>query len=272
MESIETYYMEVRRAECRPLTRDEEQEMFDRYVQGDQEAGLRILRANLRFVIDVCRSYTERRELLEELICEGNIGLIKALECFDHTKGYKFISYAVWWVKQSIRQYLKRDGVVRYPTNIKAASRAHVKAQRDIEQALQRPVRPEDLMDHLGLSLDNLQYVLNSQARAMHPDGLESVDKGWDNIDSLSEEPRVEADMIEQERDHQVRDICKRILSQREYYVIERLFGFGGLDRMTLEKIGKPLGLTRERVRQIREDAYLKLKQRLSPKMLILGD
>ena len=255
-----TYYYEDIRTKSKVITREEEIELFKRYNQGDEAAGQKLIEANLRFVISIANQYTNSGLPLADLISEGNIGLMKALEMFDHTKGYKFISYAVWWIRQHIMTYVKEDHVVRRPINIHDAASRTARAQQEISQRLERDATPQDVAEHLDMDIDKVVHALTCHHDAIHPDGSDAL-----HIENLVEqEPASRIDQIveDDQRNRIIKEIIKEVLTEREQYVVMKSFGFDGSNGMTLDKIGRSLGLTRERIRQIREVALLKLRTR----------
>lgn len=267
--SAPTAYYEDIKDLSNVLSREEERALFLRYEQGDEAAGKKIVEANLRFVISVANQYTGSGLPLADLISEGNIGLMVALGHFDIHKGHKFISYAVWWIKQRIKAYIKEDHVVRRPGNIHDAAAATQKAQHTIAQRLDREATAEDLAEHLSIDPDKVVHALTCNHAAIRPegDGLREIERMTGHVEEALAVKQIE----DQERDDILRETIETVLTDREQYVIMRSFGFDGSNGMTLDKIGRSMGLTRERIRQIREMALLKLKTRPAVKRLKLS-
>ena len=253
-------YFEDIKSVSNPITREEEQELFQRYRDGDEEAGEQIILANLRFVISVAQQYSSSMAPLEDLISEGNMGLLTALDHFDHTKGNKFISYAVWWIKQRIRAYLKEDHIVRRPGNIHDAKTRTFKAQHELGQMLDREATLDDIAEYLDVDTEKVAHTMPSQWAMVYTD--DHNDKTI--VPTTTNNYATEADISveEEERKKIIREMINSSLSEREQYVLIRSFGLDGGPGMTLDKIGKSLGLTRERIRQIREVALMKLKSK----------
>ena len=239
--SLDKYLQEIGREEL--VSPEEEVELAQRIRNGDQRALEKLTRANLRFVVSVAKQYQNQGLSLPDLINEGNLGLIKAAEKFDETRGFKFISYAVWWIRQSILQALaEQSRIVRLPLNQVGSLNKINKALSKFEQENERQPSSEELSEMIDVPKDKISDTLRVSGR--------HVDRGLVN-ESLNTE-------IER---------ALSTLSSREREIIKSFFGIG-CQEMTLEEIGERFGLTRERVRQIKEKAIRRLKSPSRSKLL----
>lgn len=257
--SLDTYLQEIGREEL--LTVTEEVELAQRIRNGDHEALERLTRANLRFVVSVAKQYQNQGLSLPDLINEGNLGLIRAAKKFDETRGFKFISYAVWWIRQSILQALaEQSRIVRLPLNQVGSLNKITKELSKFEQENERRPSPEELADRLGMPVDKVSDTLKVSGRHISVDAPFS--EGEDNslLDVLTNDDGVTADqMLNQESLSKEIDRALKQLYEREREIIKMFFGIG-YPEMTLEEIGEKFNLTRERVRQIKEKAIKRLK------------
>jgi len=248
------------------LTPDEEVDLARRIKQGDQEALHRLTRANLRFVVSVAKKYQGQGLSLADLINEGNYGLIKAAQRFDETRGFKFISYAVWWIRQAILQALaEQSRVVRLPLNrIGTISKLQKQSAR-LAQEHERAATIEELAEELGLNVREVSEVIQHMDRPLSMDAPFSEEEGNSLLDVLiNDETDAPDDSL---LDESVKIDIERALSllhPREAEVVRLSFGIGREHPLTLEEIGEHFGLTRERVRQIRETSLRKLRQKRS--------
>jgi RNA polymerase primary sigma factor len=260
-QSIEKYLQEIGKVEL--LTPDEEVELAKRIKQGDQEALEKLTRANLRFVVSVAKQYQNNSLSLNDLINEGNLGLVKAAQRFDETRGFKFISYAVWWIRQSIIQALaEQSRLVRLPLN-KVGSLSKInKAFSELEQKYEREPSPDELSQLLDISPEDIESTMQVSSRHVSVDAPFSDGESGSLMDVLENK---QADSADEYMDFQdsLRIECERTLAtltERERDVIKLFFGIGVPHAMTLQDIGEHLGLTRERVRQIKDKAINKLR------------
>ena len=260
-QSIEKYLQEIGKVEL--LTPDEEVELAKRIKQGDQEALEKLTRANLRFVVSVAKQYQNNSLSLNDLINEGNLGLVKAAQRFDETRGFKFISYAVWWIRQSIIQALaEQSRLVRLPIN-KVGSLSKInKAFSELEQKYEREPSPDELSQLLDISPEDIESTMQVSSRHVSVDAPFSDGESGSLMDVLENK---QADSADEYMDFQdsLRIECERTLAtltDRERDVIKLFFGIGVPHAMTLQDIGEHLGLTRERVRQIKDKAINKLR------------
>jgi len=261
--SLEKYLQEIGRVDL--ITAEEEVELAKRIKEGDQRALEKLTKANLRFVVSVSKQYQNQGLTLPDLINEGNLGLIKAAQRFDETRGFKFISYAVWWIRQSILQALaEQSRIVRLPLNkIGNISRIN-KAFATLEQKFERPPTISELADMLDMTLSDVKQTIRNTGRHVSMDApLSDDDTGSGDMyslmaddDVMSPDEKVMDDSLKTEIDR-----CLHLLSERERDVIHLYFGLKGHEACTLEEIGKRFDLTRERVRQIKEKGLRKLKQ-----------
>ena len=257
--SLDKYLQEIGKEEL--ISVEEEVELAQRIKKGDRIALEKLTKANLRFVVSVAKQYQNQGLSLPDLINEGNLGLIKAAEKFDETRGFKFISYAVWWIRQSILQALaEQSRIVRLPLNQVGSLNKINKAFSKFEQENERKPSAEEVADSLELSKDKIEDTLRVSGRHISVDApfvdgednslldvLENKDSPIADNNLLSESLRKEVD----------RALCT--LTERERDIIKLFFGIG-IPEMTLEEIGDRFGLTRERVRQIKEKAIRRLR------------
>jgi RNA polymerase primary sigma factor len=260
-QSLEKYLQEIGKVEL--ITPEEEVKLATLIKQGDQRALDRLTKANLRFVVSVAKQYQNQGLSLPDLINEGNLGLIKAAQRFDETRGFKFISYAVWWIRQSILQALaEQSRIVRLPLNKVGLTNRIQKAYSQLEQEFEREPSAEELAEVLQMDLEEVSATLNISARHVSMDT--PLAEGEENtlLDVL-ENPN--ADKTDGELDHKESlkteiDRSLKTLTERQKEVICYFFGIGVDHPMSLEDIGEKFNLTRERVRQIKDKAITKLR------------
>jgi len=247
------------------LTPEEEVKLAQRIREGGQDAPDEMTRANLRFVVSVAKQYQNQGLSLSDLINEGNVGLIKAAKRFDETKGFKFISYAVWWIRQSILQAIVENSrIVRMPLNKVGSYNKVNEAYISFVQEFEREPSDEELADLLGMSEKEVQTMLRSGSRHVSLDaplaGAEEGDATMLDVmvPTDADEPDLEL-MAESLRDEVAQGL--NILSPREMEVIASYYGLNGYKPLTLEEIAELYGLTRERVRQIKERAIRRLRK-----------
>ena len=260
-QSLEKYLQEIGKVEL--ITPEEEVRLATLIKQGDQRALDRLTKANLRFVVSVAKQYQNQGLSLPDLINEGNLGLIKAAQRFDETKGFKFISYAVWWIRQSILQAIAEQArIVRLPLNkVGLTNRIH-KAFSQLEQEFEREPSPEELADLLGMDLDEVESSLGINARHLSMDtplseGEEST--LYDVLENHNAE-KADGELVYKESLKTEIDRSLQTLTERQKDVICYFFGIGVDHPLSLEDIGERFNLTRERVRQIKDKAILKLR------------
>jgi RNA polymerase primary sigma factor len=246
------------------LTPDEEVELARRIKQGDQEALHRLTRANLRFVVSVAKKYQGQGLSLADLINEGNYGLIKAAQRFDETRGFKFISYAVWWIRQAILQALaEQSRVVRLPLNRIGTISKIRKTSAKLAQEHERAPNIEELARELDIDVEKVREAMQHTGRHLSMDAPFNEDDDNSLLDVLPDDEDTSPD--ETLLDESVKIDIERALSllhPREAEITRLYFGIGREHPLTLEEIGQRFGLTRERVRQIKEKALRKLRQK----------
>ncbi|RIH64910.1 RNA polymerase sigma factor RpoD/SigA [Mariniphaga sediminis] len=265
--SLDKYLQEIGKEEL--ITVEEEVELAQRIKKGDQAALEKLTRANLRFVVSVAKQYQNQGLSLPDLINEGNLGLIKAAEKFDETRGFKFISYAVWWIRQSILQALaEQSRIVRLPLNQVGSLNKINKAYSKFEQEHERKPSPEELADSLELPADKVADTLRVSGRHVSVDApfVDGEDNSLLDVLVNNDSPNADRTLIQESL---AREIHRALatLTEREADIIRLFFGIG-CQEMTLEEIGERFGLTRERVRQIKEKAIRRLRHTSRSKLL----
>ncbi|MBD3637476.1 MAG: sigma-70 family RNA polymerase sigma factor [Crocinitomicaceae bacterium] len=268
--SLDKYLQEIGKVDL--ITAEEEVELAKKIKQGDMKALDRLTKANLRFVVSVSKQYQNQGLSLPDLINEGNLGLIKAAQRFDETRGFKFISYAVWWIRQSILQALAEQArIVRLPLNKIGIINKVNKAFAELEQELGRTPTIDELAEILEVSEQDVKYSISNSGRHVSMDApLKEGDEGSSSMYDVLQNPESnnpEKDLIAES----LRSEIERSLStlkMREADVIRLYFGLGDQPPMTLAEIGIRFDLTRERVRQIKEKGIRKLKNTSRSKML----
>ncbi len=266
--SLDIYMREIRRKDL--ITPEKEVELAIRIKDGERGALDELVQANLRFVVSVARQYRGRGLSLADLINEGNVGLIKAAERFDETRGFRFISYAIWWIRQSILQALnEQTRVVRIPINRAGKASKIERTARALEQELERPPLPEEIADALEMTVDEVLDARRYGLRAVSLDAPSHEEGDASLLSVLSDDNASPPDAQVVEHDLS-RDLGAAIgtLDAREQKIVRDYFGLDTGEGVTLESIGKELGLTRERVRQLKERAIRKMLQRSDPEKL----
>lgn len=259
--SLDKYLQEIGREEL--ITAEEEVILAKKIKDGDQQALEKLTRANLRFVVSVAKQYQNQGLSLPDLINEGNLGLIKAARRFDETRGFKFISYAVWWIRQSILQALaEQSRIVRLPLNKIGAINKINKTISKLEQDLEREPCYEELSEVLDMLPEDIIDTMRNNSRHMSMDApLTANDDGGSMYDLMKNEASQNPDRQLMGESLQL-EICRALstLTERESDVVMLFFGLNGKHAHSLEEIGEKFGLTRERVRQIKEKAVRRLK------------
>lgn len=271
--SLDKYLQEIGKEEL--ITVEEEVELAQRIKKGDQAALEKLTRANLRFVVSVAKQYQNQGLSLPDLINEGNLGLIKAAEKFDETRGFKFISYAVWWIRQSILQALaEQSRIVRLPLNQVGSLNKINKAFSKFEQEHERKPSPEELAESLDLPADKVADTLRVSGRHVSVDApfVDGEDNSLLDVLVNNDSPSADRVLIMESLAKEIHRALAT-LTERESDIISLFFGIG-CQEMTLEEIGERFGLTRERVRQIKEKAIRRLRHTSRSKLLktYLGD
>lgn len=265
--SLDKYLQEIGKEEL--ITVEEEVELAQRIRKGDQRALEKLTRANLRFVVSVAKQYQNQGLSLPDLINEGNLGLIKAAEKFDETRGFKFISYAVWWIRQSILQALaEQSRIVRLPLNQVGSLNKINKAFSRFEQEHERRPSPEELAESLDLPAEKVADTLRVSGRHISVDApfVEGEDNSLLDVLVNDDSPIADRTLINESLSTEV-ERALSTLTERERDIIKLFFGIN-TQEMTLEEIGEKFGLTRERVRQIKEKAIRRLRHSSRSKLL----
>lgn len=266
--SLEKYFQEISKIDL--ITADEEVELARRIREGDQKALDKLVSANLRFVVSAAKQYQNRGLRLTDLINEGNLGLVKAAKRFDETRGFKFISYAVWWIRQSILQALsKKSRVIRLPQNKIATNSKIYKVYSTLEQANQRPPSPSEIASELDISVSKVKSSIKSSAKhvsldAPFKDGESST---LYNVLESKKLNSPDKEMIDESLETDIDEALRRI-PERQGDVLRLFFGLGNQPPMSLIEIGEVFDVTRERVRQIKDKGLRALRRKSNTEML----
>ncbi|MBO5956198.1 MAG: sigma-70 family RNA polymerase sigma factor [Bacteroidales bacterium] len=266
--SLDKYLQEIGKVEL--ITADEEVELAQRIRQGDKIALEKLTKANLRFVVSVSKQYQNQGLSLPDLINEGNLGLIKAAQRFDETRGFKFISYAVWWIRQSILQALaEQSRIVRLPLNKIGSINKINKTYAKLEQEFEREPNAEEIAEALDITEAEVKESMKNAGRHVSMDAPLVQDEDNNMYDVLKSDEVItpETELLYESLRKEI-DRAIGTLTQREADVVRLYFGLNGSHPMTLEEIGEKFDLTRERVRQIKEKAIRRLKHTSRSKIL----
>ncbi len=266
--SLDKYLQEIGREEL--ITAEEEVILAKKIKDGDQRALEKLTRANLRFVVSVAKQYQNQGLSLPDLINEGNLGLIKAARRFDETRGFKFISYAVWWIRQSILQALaEQSRIVRLPLNQVGSLNKINKAYSKLEQQYEREPSAEELADVLDLPIDKVSDTMKVSGRHVSMDAPFANGEESSLLDVLVnlDSPKADTGLMNESLSKEI-DRALSTLTERERDVVKLFFGIGLNHGLTLEEIGDKFDLTRERVRQIKEKAIRRLRHSSRSKLL----
>lgn len=265
--SLDKYLQEIGREEL--ITVDEEVELAQRIKRGDRKALERLTKANLRFVVSVAKQYQNQGLSLPDLINEGNVGLIKAAEKFDETRGFKFISYAVWWIRQSILQAIaEQSRIVRLPLNQVGSVNKINKVLNKFEQEHERRPSVEEISEKVDLPEEKIDDAMKISSRHVSMDApfAEGDDNSLLDVLANTDTPTTDSQLVAESLRAEI-ETALSVLNDRERNVVEAFFGIGQPE-MTLEEIGSKYGLTRERVRQIKEKAIRRLRSSTKNKAL----
>lgn len=267
-QSLEKYLQEIGREEL--ITAEEEVRLARKIKEGDQDALDRLTKANLRFVVSVAKQYQNQGLSLPDLINEGNLGLIKAAKRFDETRGFKFISYAVWWIRQSILQALaEQSRIVRLPLNQVGSLNKISKAYSKLEQEFEREPSSEELSKVLDLPSEKIADTMRVSGKHVSMDApfVSGEDNSLLDVLENSDSPRADSLLMNESLQKEI-DRSLSTLTEREREVIKLFFGIGMNHGLTLEEIGAKFDLTRERVRQIKEKAIRRLRHKSRSRLL----
>ena len=266
--SLDKYLQEIGKVDL--ITADEEVELAQKIKAGDQRALEKLTKANLRFVVSVAKQYQNQGLTLPDLINEGNLGLIKAAQRFDETRGFKFISYAVWWIRQSILQALaEQSRIVRLPLNKIGSINKINKMYALLEQSNERPPSAEEIAKELDMTVNDVKESMKNSGRHLSMDAplVEGEDSNLYDVLRSGESPNPDKDLIQESLRTEI-ERSLETLTPREADVVRLYFGLGDQHPMTLEEIEETFDLTRERVRQIKEKAIRRLKHTSRSKIL----
>ncbi len=267
--SLDKYLQEIGKVEL--ITAEEEVELAQRIKAGDQRALEKLTKANLRFVVSVAKQYQNQGLTLPDLINEGNLGLIKAARRFDETRGFKFISYAVWWIRQSILQALaEQSRIVRLPLNKIGSINKINKMYAFLEQENEREPSAEEIAKKLDMTVNEVKESMKNSGRHISMDAplIEGEDSNLYDVLRSGESPNPDKNLVHESLRIEI-ERALETLTPREADVIKLYFGLGDHQPMTLEEIGETFDLTRERVRQIKEKAIRRLKHTSRSKILM---
>ncbi len=266
--SLDKYLQEIGKVDL--ISADDEVELAQRIKAGDERALDRLVKANLRFVVSVAKQYQNQGLTLPDLINEGNLGLIKAARRFDETRGFKFISYAVWWIRQSILQALaEQSRIVRLPLNKIGSINKINKMFARLEQENERPPSPEEIAKELDMTVSDVKESMKNSGRHVSMDAplIEGEDSNLYDVLRSGESPIPDKNLMHESLKTEILRALDT-LTPREADVVLLYFGLGEKHPMTLEEIGETFDLTRERVRQIKEKAIRRLKHTSRSKIL----
>ncbi|MBR2292214.1 MAG: RNA polymerase sigma factor RpoD/SigA [Prevotella sp.] len=266
-EALDKYLQEIGKEEM--ISVEEEVELAQRIRKGDHKALERLTKANLRFVVSVAKQYQNQGLSLPDLINEGNVGLIKAAEKFDETRGFKFISYAVWWIRQSILQAIaEQSRIVRLPLNQVGSVNKINKVLNKFEQENERRPSIEEISEHLDLPEDKIDEAMSVSNRHVSVDApfVDGEDNSLLDVLVNDDAPMADRALLVESLKAEINKALK-MLNDRERGVVEAFYGINQPE-MTLEEIGTKFGLTRERVRQIKEKAIRRLRTTTNNKIL----
>ena len=266
--SLDKYLHEIGKVDL--LTADEEVNLARKLKEGDEDAMAKLVKANLRFVVSVAKQYQNQGLSLPDLINEGNVGLIKAAQRFDETRGFKFISYAVWWIRQSILQALAEQArIVKLPLNKIGSIDKVNRALTELEQKFEREPTIGELSETLELAPDDIKEALRSNSRHISMDAPLTQDEDGNMYDVIlsPDSPMPDRGLLNESLRREI-ERALATLTPREANIIRLYFGLNGKHPHTLEEIGEEFDLTRERVRQIKEKALKRLKQATRSKIL----
>ena len=265
--SLDKYLQEIGHEEL--LSVDEEVELAQKIKKGDRRALERLTRANLRFVVSVAKQYQNQGLSLPDLINEGNVGLIKAAEKFDETRGFKFISYAVWWIRQSILQAIaEQSRIVRLPLNQVGSVNKINRELNKFEQEHERRPSVDEIADRIDLPEDKIEEAMKVNNRHVSMDApfVDGEDNSLLDVLADNDMPMADKALVQESLRKEI-DRAIELLNDREQKVVRTFFGIGSPE-MTLEEIGEKYNLTRERVRQIKEKAIRRLRHNTKNKLL----
>ena len=266
--SLDKYLQEIGKVDL--ITAEEEVELAQRIKAGDKRALEKLTKANLRFVVSVAKQYQNQGLTLPDLINEGNLGLIKAAQRFDETRGFKFISYAVWWIRQSILQALaEQSRIVRLPLNKIGSINKINKTFAFLEQAHERQPSAEEIAKELDMTVEDVKQSLKNSGRHVSMDAplIDGEDSNLYDVLRSGESPNPDRELMHDSLRTEI-ERALETLTPREADVVRLYFGLAGQHSMTLEEIGETFDLTRERVRQIKEKAIRRLKHTSRSKIL----
>ncbi|WP_372753793.1 RNA polymerase sigma factor RpoD/SigA [Mariniflexile sp.] len=266
--SLDKYLQDISKIQL--ITADEEVELAQKIREGDQQALDKLTTANLRFVVSVAKQYQNQGLTLPDLINEGNAGLVKAAKRFDETRGFKFISYAVWWIRQAILQALaEQSRIVRLPLNKIGSINKINKAYSFLEQTHERPPSPEEIAKNLDLTVSDVKQSMKISSRHISMDAplKEGESSTLYDVVNANESPRPDVKLMSESLNTEVNRALD-MLSEKEAEVIRQYYGINTKYSMSLEEIGEAFGLTRERVRQIKEKGIRRLRHTSKSKVL----
>ena len=267
--SLDKYLQEIGKVDL--ITAEEEVELAQKIRAGDERALDKLTKANLRFVVSVAKQYQNQGLTLPDLINEGNLGLIKAAKRFDETRGFKFISYAVWWIRQSILQALaEQSRIVRLPLNKIGSINKINKMYAFLEQENERPPSAEEIAKKLDMTVNDVKESMKNSGRHVSMDAplIEGEDSNLYDVLNSGESPNPDRVLLHESLRIEINRALET-LTPREADVVKLYFGLGEHQPMTLEEIGETFDLTRERVRQIKEKAIRRLKHTSRSKILM---
>ena len=265
--SITSYFNDINKYDL--IQPEEETELAERIQQGDKQALQRLVNGNLRFVVSVAKQYQNKGLTLEDLISEGNIGLVKAAERFDHTKGFKFISYAVWWIRQSIMQALGNDSrAIRLPQNQLQLQRQVARATMDFLQRNERMPTDQEIADIVDAPVHKVSFLNNNNFTGVSADApMPGAEDNYNLYDRLSSKAITDEHLIDESLSHDLNMVFDK-MPKNEAFIIKRFFGIDCPYAMSMPEIAEELDVSTERVRQLKERGLRRIKANEWTKLL----
>ena len=266
-DAIDVYWREIK--DSQPLSREREFELFQRLRRGETTARETLVTANLRFVVSVAREYKDFGLPLMELVSEGNVGLLEAIRRFDETRGFKFITYAVWWIRQAILKSLAEQGKIARPPMSQINDLQKIEKQSGrLAHRLGRAPTFDEIADHVDISLERTQNAVAVAQQDVHLDAPAYGEEDTTQLALFADDEKGADEVLERSELNNTLESCLETLDRREYEILRDYFGLEDVEPLTLEEIGDVMGVTRERVRQLRNRALDKIRGECRERLL----